>query len=70
MCEERLRKRFPTFIDFCVWAMSQEGIISSDGYDLRGLTTLPADVKFPAEFCSLYLSEDLEREYCSRKSKK
>jgi hypothetical protein len=38
---------------------------------LRGLTTLPADVKFPEKVSgSLDLREDLKREYYSRKSKK
>ena len=47
-CEARLKNRFPTFIDFFLWAITQD-YISTDGFDLRGLTTLPAGVKFPAE---------------------
>jgi hypothetical protein len=45
-CEARLKNRFPTFFDFFLWAISQE-YISTDGFDLSGLTTLPAGVKFP-----------------------
>lgn len=69
-CEERLRNRFPTFSDFFVWAISQDEIISSDGFDLRGLTSLPSGVKFPAECGYLYLRSDLEKEYYDKQNSK
>ena len=69
-CEERLRNRFPTFFDFFAWAISQEGIISSDGFDLSGLTSLPAAVKFPEKIGgSLYLRQDLKEKYLQKKNK-
>ena len=44
--EEHIRNRFPTFISFFMWAIKDD-IISSDGFDLRGLTTLPDGIVFP-----------------------
>jgi hypothetical protein len=55
-CEERVKSRFPAFFDFFFWAISQEGIVSEDGFDLSGLTTIPAGTVFPKEFGSLDLS--------------
>ena len=55
-CNERLKSRFPTFIDFFLWAISQENIISTDDFDLSGLTSLPAGIKFPEKISGyLYL---------------
>ena len=69
-CEERLRNRFPTFVDFFVWAISKDGVISSEGLDLSSLTSLPAGVQFPTECGYLDLSQELKNQYASRKNKK
>ena len=54
--EEHIRNRFPTFISFFMWAIAKDDIISSDGFDLRGLTTLPDGIVFPKKCRSLDLS--------------
>ena len=55
--EEHIRNRFPTFISFFMRAIAKDDIISSDGFDLRGLTTLPDGIVFPENVSgSLYLS--------------
>ena len=54
--EEHIRNRFPTFISFFMWAIAKDDIISSDGFDLSSLTTLPDGIVFPKECGSLNLS--------------
>ena len=44
-CNERIRKRWPTFISFLKWCWTQPGVLNADGsygggLDLSGLTSL------------------------------